>query len=66
MKRGVISLILFVSAFFLVPSVLASDVSVWQGQYFTGTTFNTGTYNFNFSVYDALIGGGRAILTEPL
>ena len=61
-----ISLILFVSAFFLVPSVLAEDILVWQGQYFTGTTFNTGTYDFNFTVYDALIGGGRAILTQPL
>src|SRR3989344_9263492 len=37
--------------------VSASDVLVWQGQYFTGTTFNTGTYDFNFSVYDALTGG---------
>ena len=60
MKRGIIGLILFVSTFFLVPSVLASDVAIWQGQYFTGTTFNTGTYEFNFTVYDALIGGGRA------
>ena len=58
MKRGIIGLISFVSVFFLVPSVLASDVSVWQGQYFTGTTFNTGTYDFNFTVYDALVGGG--------
>ena len=65
-KRGVIGLILFVSVFFLLPSVLASDIAVWQGQYFTGTTFNTGTYDFNFTVYDALIGGGRAILTQPL
>ena len=38
--------------------VSASDVAVWQGQYYTGTTFNTGTYDFNFSVYDALVGGG--------
>ena len=57
MKRGIIGLILFASAFFLVPSVLASDIAVWQGQYFTGTTFNTGTYDFNFTVYDALTGG---------
>lgn len=35
----------------------ASDVSVWQGQYYTGTTFNTGTYEFNFTVYDDLTGG---------
>ncbi|MFH0712060.1 MAG: hypothetical protein V2A52_02910 [archaeon] len=37
--------------------VSASDVLVWQGQYYTGTTFNVGTYEFNFSVYDALTGG---------
>ena len=61
MKRGIIGLISFVSAFFLVPSVLASDVLVWQGQYFTGTTFNTGTYEFNFTVYDAPSGGGGVL-----
>jgi len=37
--------------------VSASDVLVWQGQYYTGTTFNIGTYEFNFSVYDDLTGG---------
>ena len=37
--------------------VNASSVSVWRGQYHTGTTFNTGTYIFNFTVYDALTGG---------
>ena len=61
MKRGILGLILFVSALFLVPSVLASDVLVWQGQYFTGTTFNTGTFEFNFTVYDAKLGGARVI-----
>ena len=61
MKRGILGLILFVSALFLVPSVLASDVLVWQGQYFTGTTFNTGTFEFNFTVYDAKLGGGRVL-----
>jgi len=35
----------------------ASDVSVLQGQYYTGTTFNVGTYIFNFTIYDALTGG---------
>lgn len=57
-KRGIIGLILFVNVFFLVPPVLASDIIIWQGQYFTGTTFNVGTYNFNFTVYDAQVGGG--------
>lgn len=37
--------------------ISASDVLVWQGQYYTGTTFNTGTYEFNFSVYDSLTEG---------
>jgi len=65
-KRGISSLIIALVLIGLVPSVLASDVLVWQGQYYTGTTFNTGTYEFNFTVYDALIGGGRAILTQQL
>ena len=46
-----------------VAEATETDVLVWQGQYYTGTTFNTGTYEFNFTVYDAKIGGGRAILT---
>lgn len=66
MKIGVIILIIVSFLISLIPVVLASDVLVWQGQYFTGTTFNTGAYNFNFTVYDAQIGGGRAILTLPL
>jgi len=41
----------------LIFGVSASDVLVWQGQYYTGTTFNAGTYEFNFSVYDDLTGG---------
>ena len=42
----------------IFPSLVsASDVSVWQGQYYAGTTFNTGTYDFSFDVYDALTGG---------
>ncbi len=40
-----------------ISIISASDVLVWQGQYFTGTTFNKGTYEFNFTVYDALTGG---------
>lgn len=49
--RGVFILILTISI------ISASDVLVWQGQYYTGTTFHTGTYNFNFSVYDNLTEG---------
>ncbi|MEE9116988.1 MAG: hypothetical protein V3U02_00150 [Calditrichia bacterium] len=51
MRFGIIFTIL------LFPVVSASGVSVWQGQYYTGTTFNTGTYEFNFTVYDSAIGG---------
>lgn len=40
-----------------VHIISASDVLIWQGQYYTGTTFHTGTYEFNFSIYDALTGG---------
>ena len=50
---------ILISCIILFTSLVsASDVLVWQGQYFTGTTFNTGTYEFNFSVYDASVGGG--------
>ena len=57
MKR--IYLILVIVFFMLstIHTVFASDVLVWQGQYYTGTTFNTGTYDFNFTVYDNLTGG---------
>jgi hypothetical protein len=41
----------------MVAAVSSSDVSVWQGQYYKGTEFQIGTYEFNFTVYDALIGG---------
>ncbi len=55
-KMFLIPMSMFISIL-AVNIVSASDVLVWQGQYFTGTTFNTGTYEFNFSVYDAPIGG---------
>ena len=38
-------------------NISASDVCIWQGQYYTGTTFNTGTYEFEFTVYDSQTGG---------
>ena len=53
-------LLVLTSTFILILTInliSASDVLVWQGQYYTGTTFNTGTYDFNFSIYDALTGG---------
>jgi DNA-binding transcriptional ArsR family regulator len=52
--------LILVNLFILILTaniISASDVSVWQGQYYTGTTFNTGTYEFNFTVFDALTGG---------
>ncbi len=55
MKKGVL---LVVILFSLVSVVYAGDVSVWQGQYFKGTDFQKGTFEFNFTVYDAQIGGG--------
>jgi len=48
---------MFSLALLSVNTVSASDVLVRQGQYYTGTSFNIGTYNFNFTVYDALTGG---------
>ena len=52
------SIYILASSIILFSSLVSAlDVSVWQGQYYTGTTFNTGTYEFNFSVYDASIGG---------
>ncbi len=54
MKFQIIILILF---FILTETILASDTLVWQGQYYTGTTFNVGTFVFNFTVYNALTDG---------
>jgi hypothetical protein len=49
---------ILISCIAIFPNIVsASDVLVWQGQYFTGTTFNTGTYDFTFTVYDAATGG---------
>ncbi len=58
-KRGYIFLVLIAIIVLVCPlPILAmSDVQVWQGQYYTGSSFNTGTYNFNFTVYDSEIGG---------
>ena len=55
MKKGVLLVIVLFS---LISFVYAGNVSVWQGQYFKGTEFQKGTFDFNFTVYDAQIGGG--------
>ena len=52
-----IFLIIGISLILIIKIISAGDILVWQGQYYTGTTFNTGTYEFNFTVYDAPEGG---------
>ena len=37
--------------------ISASNVTVWQGQSYSGTGFNSGDHSFNFTVYDSLTGG---------
>lgn len=36
-----------------------TDVTVWQGQYYIGDQFQKGTFEFNFTVYDASIEGNK-------
>ena len=57
MNRGILSLFVVV---FLIQNVLASNVTIWQGQYFIGSLFQQGTFQFNFTVYGANVGGGKA------
>jgi len=60
MRRLAILLVIIIPIICISIGICAaaeSDVLVWQGQYYTGTNFNTGTYEFNFTVYDALTGG---------
>ena len=42
---------------FLMPFIFANDETVWQGQYYTGSTFHTGVYEFNFTIYNARVDG---------
>ena len=56
MNRGILSLFVVV---FLIQNVLASNVTIWQGQYFIGSLFQQGTFQFNFTVYGANVGGAR-------
>lgn len=57
-------LLLVFSLLCLPVLAYSSDVLVWQGQYYTEDTFNTGTYTFNFTVYDALTGGNACYSNE--
>ena len=54
-------LIVFILFIFTLQTNLtySSDIQVWQGQYYSGTQHNQGTYEFNFTVYDQLIGGNQ-------
>lgn len=49
--------IFIITLFFLISLASARDVSIWQGQYYTGDVFNQGTYVFNFTVFDDIISG---------
>ena len=65
-RMAILCGIVLFTAMSFVSEVQASDIAVWQGQYFKGTVLQVGTYEFNFTVYDAKVGGGRAILTSLL
>jgi len=52
-----ISMLVSILTINIISVISTSDVLVWQGQYYTGAAFNTGTYEFNFTIYDALTGG---------
>ena len=50
-------LLLLMGVLFFIGVVNAQDINVWSGQYYSGSTFNVGTFEFNFTVYDSLTGG---------
>jgi len=57
MKMGW-KLFLILVGIFLISSVYAvSDTAVFQGQYYDGTVFHQGTYEFNFDIYTGEIFG---------
>jgi|GEM_PF-3653439 len=41
----------------LISLVIATDSVEWSGQYYIGTTFQTGTFPFQFDIYDSADGG---------
>lgn len=57
MKRSWLVFFTTIAILFTSQNILAQDAGIWQGQYYTGTTFNVGTYEFNFTIYDASTGG---------
>jgi hypothetical protein len=56
MRRLVILIVIIISIICagICAAAESGDILVWQGQYFIGNKFQTGTYEFNFSVYDDL------------
>ena len=58
MKLAVLVIFICISLVAVIAHA-SSDVVVWQGQYYTGSYFNIGTYEFNFTVFNALTGGTR-------
>lgn len=57
MKRKHIIIGLLVITLVFLPVVFAEDIQIWQGQYYKGTDFQVGTFEFNFTVYDNATGG---------
>ncbi len=52
------NLVLILASVLLLSSISAvSDIAVFQGQYFIGEEFQTGTYEFDFDIYDAEVFG---------
>lgn len=54
MKNKIIAILIGI---FLISLASASNVTVWQGQSYSGTGFDSGDHSFNFTVYDSLTGG---------
>lgn len=55
--RGGIGIVVGVILFMLGGVMAVSDSAVFQGQYFEGSEFQEGTFDFNFVVYDDEAGG---------
>lgn len=61
LSKMVLSKMRFIFVIFSIVLTLslisASNVTVWQGQAYSGTGFESGDHSFNFTVYDSLTGG---------
>jgi hypothetical protein len=49
--------IIIISLLCIAPAFADEDIAFWQGQYYSGSTFHQGTYEFNFTVFDARVSG---------